>query len=110
VGGSAPVLLGATSGTIAPQGADATVVQGVNTCGTVRVNNLANIEALLNIFANMAEILGIVLGGYTIIDSLMKDRNVKKLVYGVAMILFGLATPGLLNWLVASARDSALFN
>ena len=61
--GAAPMLQGATNGTIAPQGADATVIQGVNTAGTVRVNNLANLEALLNIIANGMEILGIAWGG-----------------------------------------------
>src|SRR5215213_3717282 len=56
-GGStaAPQLQGATNGTIGPQGGDATVIQGVNTAGTVRVNNLANLEALLNIIANGME-------------------------------------------------------
>lgn len=34
-----PVLQGATNGTIGPQGADATVITGVNTAGTIRVNN-----------------------------------------------------------------------
>ena len=48
---NSPQLQGATNGTIAPQGQDATVIQGVNTAGTVRVNNLANLEALLNIIA-----------------------------------------------------------
>lgn len=37
---SAPMLQGATNGTIGPMGADATVIMGVNTAGTVRVNNL----------------------------------------------------------------------
>ena len=37
--GRSPTLQGATNGTISPQGAEATVVQGVNTAGTVRVNN-----------------------------------------------------------------------
>jgi Ca-activated chloride channel family protein len=53
----APMLQGATNGTIGPQGGgamygaagmtagDATTVVGVNTAGTVRVNNLANLEA-----------------------------------------------------------------
>jgi hypothetical protein len=110
VGGNAPSLQVATNGTVGPQGADATYITGVNTTGAVRVNNLANIEALLNIFANLAEILGIAFGGFTIINTIMKDRNAKKIVYGVLMILLGLATPGVLNWLVCSARDSNLFS
>lgn len=47
--GASPILQGATNGTIAPQGGDATVVQGVNTAGTVRVNNLANLAACGNL-------------------------------------------------------------
>src|SRR6059058_2087189 len=39
--GQSPMLQGATNGTIGPQAGDATVVSGVNTAGTVRVNNLA---------------------------------------------------------------------
>src|SRR5262249_18507948 len=65
--GRSPMPQGATNGTIGPQQGDATVVQGVNTAGTVRVNNLANLEALLNIIANGMEILGIAWGGPTMI-------------------------------------------
>ncbi len=52
-----PVLAGATNGTIAPQGADATVVMGVNTAGTVRAQNLANLERLTESFAKVFQIL-----------------------------------------------------
>ena len=69
--GQAPMLQGATNGTIGPQGGDATAVMGVNTAGTVRVNNLANLEALLNIIANGMEILGIAWGGPTMIMGFM---------------------------------------
>jgi hypothetical protein len=116
-GGSAnaPKLQGATNGTIAPQGQDATVIQGVNTAGTVRVNNLANLEALLNIIANGMEILGIAWGGPTMIMGFMhmaagSHDAMKKVMFGAAGVTGGLATPGCINWLVASARDAALFN
>jgi hypothetical protein len=112
---TAPALQGATNGTIAPQGQDATVVQGVNTAGTVRVNNLANLEALLNIIANGMEILGIAWGGPTMIMGFMhmaagSHDAMKKVMFGAAGVTGGLATPGCINWLVASARDAALFN
>jgi hypothetical protein len=112
---TAPKLQGATNGTIAPQGQDATVVQGVNTAGTVRVNNLANLEALLNIIANGMEILGIAWGGPTMIMGFMhmaagSHDAMKKVMFGAAGVTGGLATPGCINWLVASARDAALFN
>ena len=70
-GSQSPMLQGATNGTIGPQAGDATVVSGVNTAGTVRVNNLANLEALLNIIANGMEILGIAWGGPTMIMGFM---------------------------------------
>jgi len=112
---NAPKLQGATNGTIAPQGGDATVIQGVNTAGTVRVNNLANLEALLNIIANGMEILGIAWGGPTMIMGFMhmaagSHDAMKKVLFGAAGVTGGLATPGCINWLVASARDAALFN
>ncbi len=111
----APSLSGATNGTIGPQGTDATYVTGVNTAGTVRVNNLANLEALLNIIANGLEILGIAWGGPTMILGFMHmaagtHDSMKRVLHGAAGVTGGLATPGCINWLVASARDANLFS
>jgi len=113
--GNAPALQGATNGTIGPQGGDATYVTGLNTAGTVRVNNLANLEALLNIIANGMEILGIAWGGPTMIMGFMHmaagtQDAMKRVLHGAAGVTGGLATPGCINWLVASARDANLFN
>jgi hypothetical protein len=110
-----PMLQGATNGTIGPQNADATVIAGVNTAGTVRVNNLANLEALLNIIANGMEILGIAWGGPTMIMGFMHmaagtQDAMKRVLWGGAGVTGGLATPGCINWLVASARDANLFS
>jgi len=112
---NAPTLQGATNGTIGPQAGDATVVSGVNTAGTVRVNNLANLEALLNIIANGMEILGIAWGGPTMIMGFMHmaagtQDAMKRVLFGAAGVTGGLATPGAINWLVASARDANLFS
>ena len=114
-GSQAPSLQGATNGTIGPQEGDATVIQGVNTAGTVRVNNLANLEALLNIIANGMEILGIAWGGPTMIMGFMHmaagtQDAMKRVLWGAAGVTGGLATPGCINWLVASARDANLFS
>ncbi len=114
-GSNAPSLQGATNGTIGPQGSDATFVTGVNTAGTVRVNNLANLEALLNIIANGMEILGIAWGGPTMIMGFMHmaagtQDAMKRVLFGAAGVTGGLATPGCINWLVASARDANLFS
>lgn len=52
-----PVALqGATNGTIGPQGADAVVIQGVNTAGTVRINQYANLQALLSMLASFTDL------------------------------------------------------
>lgn len=111
----APQLQGATNGTIGPQGGDATVIQGVNTAGTVRVNNLANLEALCNIIANGMEILGIAWGGPTIVMGFMHmsagtQDAMKRIIWGMSGVTGGMATPGCINWLVASARDANLFS
>src|SRR5215467_14887260 len=113
--GNAPILQGATLGTIGPQQGDATVVQGISTGGTVRVNNLANLEALLNIIANGMEILGIAWGGPTMIMGFMfmaagSQGAMKRVLFGACGTVGGLATPGCINWLVASARDANLFS
>jgi hypothetical protein len=113
--GSSPSLSGTTNGTIGPQGGDATYITGVNTAGTVRVNNLANLEALLNIIANGMEILGIAWGGPTMIMGFMHmaagtQDSMKRVLFGAAGVTGGLATPGAINWLVASARDANLFS
>lgn len=121
--GNAPTLNGATNGSVGSMGQDATVIMGINTSGTVRVNNLANLEALLNMFANAIEILGLV-GGLIQVVCAFAQRPLKgnflgmeynigttgRFVMGVAMILGGLAVPGMINWLVASARDANLFS
>jgi hypothetical protein len=111
----APRLQGATNGTVGPQGADATVIQGVNTAGTVRVNNLANLEALCNIIANGMEILGIAWGGPTVVMGFMHmsagtQDAMKRIIWGLSGVTGGMATPGCINWLVASARDANLFS
>ncbi len=100
--GAAPVLQGATNGTIGPQGGDATYVTGLNTAGTVRVNNLANLEALLNIIANGMEILGIAWGGPSMIMDFMHmaagtQDAMKRVLTGAYGVTSGLPTPGVIN-------------
>jgi len=117
-----PTLAGATLGTIAPQGTDSNVVLGVVTAGTVRVNNLANLEALLNIIANFIEITMLIGGIVSMIKgAILTGSSVKVfgilelsrtglIIGGVICIFVGLAVPGVINFFVASARDAALFN
>lgn len=116
---NAPNLTGATNGTIGPQPADATLIAGVNTAGTVRVNNLANLEALLNICANGSELLGVLCGLLLLISGAVLGKPmswpfrlspVQKAVFGAVLIAAGLVVPGCINWLVASARDANLFS
>jgi hypothetical protein len=110
-------LQGATNGTIGPAGNDATVIQGINCAGTVRVNNLANLEALLNIFANFSEIGGLALGVVNVVLGVLGRSIVfpfklsakGRIIGGICLAVIGLAVPGCINWLVASARDANLF-
>ncbi len=117
-----PTLAGATLGTIAPQGTDSNAFQGVVTAGTVRVNNLANLEALLNIIANLIQMTMLIGGVVSMIKgAIIKGSSVKLfgilelsrtglIIGGVICIFVGLAVPGVMNFFVASARDAALFN
>ena len=118
---TASFLQGASNGTIGPQGSDATVIMGVNTAGTVRVNNLANLEALLNILANGSEIGALLVGLGLLAHGLMNKDVVRigedielgsggRICLGVIIITLGLAIPGVINWFVASARDANLFS
>jgi hypothetical protein len=72
---------------------------------------MSNIEALLNIFANGTEIFGISLGMGLLIGALSilflkKWSTAAKLAAaGVPVLLFALATPVVINWVVASIRD-----
>lgn len=116
-----PDIQGATNGTISPRSEDATFIAGVNTAGTVRVNNIANLEAMLNIIATGFELFGLIVGGamavkavYSMIQRLPRERNGMThsalLAYGIVTICGGLAVPATINWLVASARDANLFS
>jgi hypothetical protein len=114
-------LQGATNGTIGPQGNDVQYITGVNTAGTVRVNNMANLESLLNIMANAGEALGIVFGGVYVTTAIFAIANGKtrvrgqmthqaRLACGLLCIVAGLAMPSTISWFVASARDANLFS
>jgi len=90
-------------------------VAGANTAGTVRVNNLAHLGGLLNALANGMEILGIAWGGPTMLMGFMQfgagsQAALRRVLWGAASCSAGLATPGCLNWLVATARDANLFS
>lgn len=116
----APDMQGATNGTVGPQGEDATVIMGVNTAGTVRVNNLANLEAFWNIVSTLAEIVLVITGGTQLVLAVTKSESkgfcrrtvgrVERALWGLALLGGGLLLPNIVNWMVASARDANLFS
>lgn len=105
-------------------GEDQTVIMGISTGGSVRVNNLANLESFLNLIANGLELLGLCFGLVQIIGAVLKRPMkgnflgmfhyefgpVTRFLWGFACILGGLAIPGMITWLIASARDANLFS
>ncbi len=61
------------------------------------------------------EILGIAWGGPTMIWGFMNmaagtQDALKRIIWGAAGVTGGLATPGCINWLVASCRNANLFS
>lgn len=107
-----PALALAQTAKQATRSVDAPVVQGINTAGTVRACNLANLEALLNIAANGIELLGICVGSYVLLRALrplsIRQRNV-LIFKGVSIIGFALFIPQMVSWGVSAARDANLF-
>lgn len=105
---------GWSSGNDQPFSSNSTVVPEVAGDGAVRVNNLANLEALLNIIANGIEILGIANVGSYFVGAIIAFIR-RRMILGTLLVLLcpvsligGLAAPGVINWLVASARDANL--
>lgn len=98
-----------------PDSKGATFVTGLNTAGTVRVNNLSNLEALLNVMANGSLILGLAWAGPVLmmrfwsLSSGEDQAAVGKVKMAIACVLATMATPAVINWLVASGRDAFVF-
>jgi hypothetical protein len=90
--------------------------------GTVRVNMLANLEAFCAIIANSFELVLMALGllmalaglftyhRYICRDPIAIYNAARKAHVGAFLIKFGLLVPSMVSWLVAVARDAALFN
>jgi Vault protein inter-alpha-trypsin domain len=105
-------LQGITNGTIGPQGRDQTMVTGVNTAGTVRVNEYDQ-ETKLFLFAQALKILGILFGSIYLFRGLIlknkKSQTVKQLIIGSALLMAGVISPTVVNMLVGVCRDSNWF-
>jgi len=82
--------------------------------GSVRINGIAQLETVVNLFANYVEIFFTVWGIYSIVCALREKQSGKSkwrgVAKGAAILFVGLATPGLLNFLVAAGRDNGWFN
>lgn len=70
-------------------------------------NNLANLEALLNVFANGLQLVGLVYGLVVLIKGIVRV-SVRSIFRGVAIMAAGAAFPGFINWVVCILRDSNL--
>ncbi len=106
------VLQGATIGGIGPQGGDATSIAGVNTAGTVRVNNLANLEWLLNRLCLGATWLFFGAAAIFLVKSfsgnaLSKSRN---MIAGASFLIMSLTVSCTVSWLVGLLRDANFFS
>lgn len=98
---------------IPPQGGDAVIISGYNmgTAGTVRVNNLANLEALLNILANAVRFISVsVSAGIAwpqIVDRMRGfPGSSRRVLLAIALAAVGFGFPSFLNWLVMIARSA----
>lgn len=114
---SAPHLQGATIGGIGPQDVDATVIQGVNTSGTVRVNNLANLEALINVVANLIQVIGFSLSAFLLSESIVNKglhapvrlSRFRTAILASIVAALAISAPGMVNLVISWMRDCSLF-
>ncbi len=94
----APMLQGTTNGTIGPQGGDATTIIGVNTAGTVSVDNSLNWYGYtgnqLGVII-LSFIAGILLFAKGVFQALKKRPYKESLGLGLTWVLLGYLNPGL---------------
>jgi hypothetical protein len=97
--------------------AETTVAQGVNTAGTVRVNNFMWVEPTVNFLFNTGEVCGLLFGAYLIFTAFAsnlptKSKRVRRAILGISLMLLGVLLPGTANWIFSGGRcgDVVLFN
>jgi hypothetical protein len=102
---------------ITPLTIRASNLSSVNSGHSYRINTLADLEAALNIFANGAELAGLICGLALICHSAFPSKSdwtlpilrVKlsrrnQFFLGLGLIIIGLAIPGIINWSVAGTH------
>ncbi len=113
----APMLQGATNGTIGPQGSDATVIAGVNTAGAVRVNNVANLEILLVGWAKLASFLLFAIAVNLAAGAVLKQglkptrwSKRKTLLIAGSLAVTAVVVPRMMQALLSAAMGCDLFS
>ncbi len=94
-------------------GADGTVITGVNTPGTVRVNNLADLNVAVNMFTCALQCVCALFGlvklgqGFFVLNT--RANACKNLLVGSVLLLTAVSIPGFVQWLLGVQRDTNLF-
>lgn len=108
----APALQGATNGTIAPQGGDAANIVGLNTAGSQRLRNSANIESTTGAIAGSFQLIAVILGLWLIACGFVHKANPasirSKLLCGSMLLTAGIALPKAAMWFVGLAMSANL--
>jgi len=92
---------------------DATVIQGVNTAGTVRVNNMANLEYWVGMTAEGIRVIFCVYGLWLMIKTLrdksaIKGKKLFGLAKSVALLALGVLAPIMIDQMLFGARGCGL--
>lgn len=85
---------------------------GVPTAATVRVNNLAMLEALINIGGQCAEIVGILWGAgllFACFRKMGQPQLAKSIAFALLPIILGLCTPASFDWVTQQMKDDGGF-
>jgi len=103
---------GATNGTIGPQSGDATYIAGVNTSGAVRVNNLANFEAIVNCASTALFCAALIFSVVALTLSCMpRFANKARRLFagGIIALLFGSCLSTVLQAVIVYMQDNNMF-
>lgn len=85
---------------------------GVNTAGTVRVNNMLQLQTMLNIGAYAISAIGTAVGSAIIITCLRNitiphGKRCFRVALGALLLLGSASSPAILSFMIVSARDAS---
>lgn len=99
-----------TAAPVAPQGTQPTAVPMMGTAGTVRVNNQANLEALLSMVSGFLQLVLAVFGSiYLAFGVFARNAKKRNTLVGLALLVSAAGIPVVFDALTSALREANYF-